>query len=276
MDEPMTSFARRRIRNVSILAALSAGFAWLHQIYTLSLNPPSFFSGWTLAGLALLLLLFSIRKKLLFLPLGNAAAWAQAHYYAGIFSLWVFGTHVEWGMPSGLFERALFFTFLLASGSGLMGLALSRVLPRRLARYGDPIVFQRIRPRQMEIQKAAAALVKESLDRTGSTTISGFYRTRLLLFFKPAAHFQHHLFDTGLPLRRLLKDLDNLERYLDAQERHILASIRELVREKDTLDSQYAVQVLLRAWLFVHIPAAWTLLCLVPVHMVLVYAFHGG
>jgi len=49
-----------------------------------------------------------------------------------------------------------------------------------------------------------------------------------------------------------------------------------LVRQKDGLDYHYALQLVLKGWLFTHIPLTYSLLLLTLVHVVLVFAFSGG
>jgi peptidoglycan biosynthesis protein MviN/MurJ (putative lipid II flippase) len=49
-----------------------------------------------------------------------------------------------------------------------------------------------------------------------------------------------------------------------------------LVREKDTLDLHRAMQLLLKGWLFVHIPLTYGMLVFASLHVVVVYAFSGG
>ena len=52
--------------------------------------------------------------------------------------------------------------------------------------------------------------------------------------------------------------------------------IAQLVRQKDGLDYHQALQLLLRGWLFIHIPLTYSLLIFSLMHLVLVYAFSGG
>jgi hypothetical protein len=49
-----------------------------------------------------------------------------------------------------------------------------------------------------------------------------------------------------------------------------------LLREKRRLDFHYALQGLLKAWLFVHIPFTYSLLLFIVVHIVLVFGFSAG
>ena len=65
-------------------------------------------------------------------------------------------------------------------------------------------------------------------------------------------------------------------RYLNAEGREILDEIEWRVVAKNNLDRQFALQWLLKGWLFVHIPLTYSLILVAVVHAVLVYAFGGG
>jgi len=71
-------------------------------------------------------------------------------------------------------------------------------------------------------------------------------------------------------------ELDNLRQYLDDAGKKRLAEIKDLVQAKDNLDYQYAHQGVLKAWLFVHIPATYGLIVLIIAHVAIVYAFSSG
>jgi hypothetical protein len=69
--------------------------------------------------------------------------------------------------------------------------------------------------------------------------------------------------------------LDEFSRYLAPKERDYLIQLRALVTKKDELDHQNALQIVLRAWLFVHVPATYAMLLLAVVHLVIAHAFGG-
>ena len=61
--------------------------------------------------------------------------------------------------------------------------------------------------------------------------------------------------------------------YLDAKGRSRIEELTEIVAAKDELDYQFALQLVLKAWLFLHVPLTYALLTLIAVHLVLVYGF---
>ena len=77
-------------------------------------------------------------------------------------------------------------------------------------------------------------------------------------------------------LNQVLGEMGDLQRYLNPRELQTWRKIEELVRQKDGLDYHDAVQFLLKAWLFVHVPFTYSLLLFIVAHIVLVYAFSGG
>jgi hypothetical protein len=71
-------------------------------------------------------------------------------------------------------------------------------------------------------------------------------------------------------------EMDSLQRYLNQDGQDCVQRLREIVAAKDSLDEQYAHIGLMRLWLFIHIPATYSLLLLAVVHIVAVYAFSAG
>ena len=71
-------------------------------------------------------------------------------------------------------------------------------------------------------------------------------------------------------------DFDLVRRYLNHDEEKVLDWLFERVHEKNQLDYAYALQATLKGWLFVHVPMTYSMLLLVFVHVILVYAFSGG
>ena len=87
-----------------VLCVLSGAlFAAVHA----SLRSVEFWSGWMLLLTVVALGVFNVRKKLPFLPLGNATAWMEFHVYAGLFSVFLFLSHVGFVIPQGSMEWML-------------------------------------------------------------------------------------------------------------------------------------------------------------------------
>ena len=86
-------------------------------------------------------------------------------------------------------------------------------------------------------------------------------------------NFWKHIFKTSRDLNALQKKLQSEYRYLNANEIEIAKQLVLIIDQKHDLDFHYALQKVLKLWLFVHIPLAFSLLVLLVVHLILVYAF---
>jgi hypothetical protein len=78
------------------------------------------------------------------------------------------------------------------------------------------------------------------------------------------------------PLKQLTNEIDNLSRYVDAQNQAKLAAVRNLVVEKDRLDFARVHLGLSKGWLFVHVPVTYALIVLSVLHVLVVYSYASG
>jgi hypothetical protein len=273
MAQQMISLRSRWIVGAG-LTALASGIYWLvNQALADILRPAPIVSGLVLFLIILLLALFNARKKLPFLPLLKASTWMQFHIYAGLLSMVLFLIHIGFKAPRGWLEMVLAALFVAVSLSGVVGLAISRWVPSRLTLHGENVIFERIPALRSEINKEAEALALASVSRTHSTTIADFYEQRLRAFFERPRHLCTHLLGYSKPLHALLAEVDALDRYLNTDERRLMAEITELVKLKENLDFQLAAQGLLKTWLFVHIPLTYSLILVGLVHGIFAWKF---
>jgi hypothetical protein len=272
----MRRIARRRALGLAALVTLCSLGGLIYVLLEISIRSTARATGWLLLGLVALLALFNARKKLPFLQLGSATAWLEFHVYAGVFALAVFVAHIGFEAPNGPLELTLALAFVLAWGSGVLGLLLSRWFPMRLTTRGEAILFERIPALRAELLEATQDLVLRSAREGQTTAIADFYGVRLAEFFRGPKNLWFHLLDSPRPYRNLARELDSLGRYANTEERELLAQIGERVRQKDDLDYQWSQQIALRAWLFVHVPVTYAMLILIFVHVLLAYGFDGG
>lgn len=256
-----------------VLALLSWGlFATLDA----SLRSTRFWSGWILLLLVLALAVFNARKKLPFLPLGTATAWMEFHVYAGLFCIGIFLSHVGFVTPQGTLEWVLALLFTSVAVSGVIGLVITRMLPRRLNARGEAIIFERIPVLRTGLHQEVEQLVLQSAREVQTTTIAEFYTTRLADFFQKPRNLFAHWLDSEGHFRRLERELWALDRYTNDREREILSEIHERMQLKEDLDYRWAQGVALKGWLFFHVPVTYAFLLVVASHVMLVYGFHGG
>lgn len=269
----MRWFRRRHLINtfwllLACCLLLFANYAAESQLYI-----TQFFTGWVLLAAILGLIALNIRKKLPILPLGTVAAWVQLHIYLGLFGVVAYWLHTGTLVPNGFTEATLGVLFLLVTVSGILGLILSRVLPQRLTRQGENVLYERIPGFGAQLLREVENLVMQAASEHNSITIPEFYQSRLRSFFLKPRNFWAHVVQSKVPLHRLDRQMEAVERYLDTDEKEIMAGIAQRVEAKNGLDYQYAAQSLLKRWLFVHIPLTYAMLLLAIAHIVLVYAY---
>ena len=269
----MRSFSARRLRNISV-TVLVCFVLWdllLASDYTL--QNPRFLSGWILLALTAVLASYNIRKKLTMIPLGKTATWLQWHVYLGWIALFIFLVHIGWAIPNGMLELTLAVLFLLVAVSGVVGLYLSRRLAPRLTNRGEEVIFERIPLFVALLRTQAEDLVVEAAVETESATLSDFYYAQVGDFFTGTRNVLAHLRSSRRPLFSLFKDLRTAERYMNDKELEYSDRLRSLLEKKDELDYHYALQAALKTWLFVHIPATFSMLIMMLIHVLVVYVF---
>ena len=272
----MQKFARRRIRNLALLALSALLVCALHGLAGTALRNTARISGWLLFGMVLFLFAYNVRKKLPFLPLGSSAAWLQLHIYVGLLTAIVLGLHIAWRVPTGSFEMLLALVYGIVFVSGIVGLALSRSLAKRLTTRGDEVIFERIPVYRKHLASEVESIVLTSLDSSESTAIAQLYAERLRPFFADGRHFWHHLLQSNRPRFALLSEMKAYQRFLNDDERTVMLELENRVTAKDDLDYQYALQATLKYWLFVHVPFTYALVALAVFHLLLVSSFAGG
>ncbi len=272
----MSFFARRRAVNSAVMLAALGGAWWWAARLENSLRSSSFFTGWLLLGALALLAAFGIRKKLPAPPLGSAAAWLQVHIYAGLATAGLFAMHAGLDRPNGVLETTLAGLYTATFASGLVGLYWTRVLPRRLSRVGDEVIYERIAALRGAMRDRAQAAVLVGVRSAGATTLGEFYSARLHDFFSTHRGWRFRLWPTTRLRKELLAELTEATRYLSDAERKTAEDLFALVRSRDELDYHEALQWRLRAWLFVHLALTYPLLATAVLHAWLAHVFTGG
>jgi len=281
----MSRFGRQSFVGIIMLLLASAGAVMAHHRWSHALPNYAYLSGWVFMAVMILLALYNLRKRLPFLSLGSSEAWLQVHVYAGFFTVVLFLIHLNFRMPTGWFEGVLAWLYLLVTGSGIVGLFFSRVLPRRLATRGSEVIYEKIPALRHALRQEAEALaLAGNATPVGgansggpqSSVIADFYLQNLHAFFQGPKYFWPHLLDSRRPLNALMRELDDVRRYLNETERATLQKLGDLVRRKDGLDYHHALQATLKLWLFVHLPLTYSLMIFSVLHIIIVFAFSGG
>ncbi len=265
-----------RLARVALLLAASAAAIWLHEEARPDHPHLPFLTGWALLALMLVLTLYNARKKIAFIPLLSSRLWLQFHIYLGLFTGLAFLLHIAWRWPGGVFETLLAAAFAAVTLSGIVGWWLSRAIPRRLTTVGGEVPYERIPIIARDIRLKAEAMVLQAIPKSKATTLADFYAARLASFFDGPGNLGPHLLGSRRTVNNHLAHLAEVRRYLSAEEKNTADQLGELIRRKDALDFHRAGQLVLKSWLFVHIPLTYGLLVLTLVHIYLVYAYSGG
>jgi hypothetical protein len=267
----MSRFARQVFFGTALLLLASACVVIAHRRWSQELPNYAHLSGWVLLAVMVLLALYNMRKRLPFLSLGSSEAWLQIHIYMGFFTVVLFLAHLNFRLPTGWFEGTLAWLYVIVTGSGVVGLFLTRALPRRLATRGGEVIYEKIPALRNALRREAETLAVTG----GPPVIAAFYMDHLHEFFRRPKFFWAHLLDSRRPLNAIVSELNDLRRYLTEGERGTLEKLGELVRRKDGLDYHQALQATLKLWLFVHLPLTYSLMIFSALHLVLVFAFSG-
>lgn len=262
----MKTFRLRRQRSVALLLLMVAALYVGHLALKIAFYPLALLTGGLLLALVVALALFNARKKLPFLPLLKASAWMQFHAYAGWLSVFVFLLHIDWRWPRGALDQTLAAVFVVVAGSGVLGLLLSRVLPPRLTRSGEPLVFERIPGLRRRLLDRTDALVLKAEEGTGSTSLADFHGAHLRPYLESRPRWLSSLIDKDVRHAKVVGELRSIKRYLTPAELEISDELADIAEAKRNLDFQYSGQRLLKLWLFVHIPLTYSLIILGVVH----------
>ncbi len=267
------SFRFRRLISLAVTAmALTVVWiiAWVQEG---RLANASLFTGSTALGSLLLLGLLGVRRRLPILPLGSVSTWTQIHLYTGIFCMGAYIIHVPSVIAGGVFECGLSTLFLVVSISGLYGIYASRSLPRRLTAVEGQHRFDRVAWHRSQIAETARSLLDELNEHSGTRVLGSFYTNYLNPYFTAGPSLAYVLAPSGARRRRLLSGLKEIDRYLESECRATSGRFAALVRRRDDLDYQYALQLRLRIWLVVHGVFSVVLIAGAIVHAVLAWRF---
>ena len=269
----MKFFVSRRINHISVTLLVCVALAYALHIAQTAFENKQWFSGWLLVAMIIFLMVYNLRKKLSFLPLGGNAIWMQLHIYVGWTAFFLFLTHIGWRISNGVFGLVFTFTFAGVCVFGILGILISRLISRQLSQHGEQLLFERIPGFARVLQNEAEDIVRASAEQTMSTTLSDLYTSKLSRHFMSPPRSIWYWMRSNRQLFDLKNELSAQERFMNESERKSAQQLRELIDKRHDLDGQYALQALLKSWLYVHIPLSYSVVLMIIVHITLVYAF---
>lgn len=266
----------RRAARLLIAGSAAAAIIMVLSWYDRRLGRADLVSGMILLGMVVGLAGLRVKKCLPSLPIGATSHWVQCHVYLALAAIAVFVWHARFRWPTGYLDAAVWLLFVATAGSGLLGLYLSRVLPRRLAALNEEIVLERIPILHRQLKQQAQEVVLAAVTDDGSRILPDFFVHRLHDYLDRRPSLAYRVVPTSRVRRRLLAELDNQRRYLSSREQQTCERLFGIIRRKDDLDYHLALQCLLRAWLSVHLALTYWLLLAACLHGVVAWSFRGS
>jgi hypothetical protein len=228
--------------------------------------------GWVLLGLFIFEFFLTVVRKMPFFSVFNARFWSQMHIYVGLFSAFVLYKHLSHIVIGGLFEKIFFIVLLAVLVTGLVGIIFFRRIPKRIA-YQQPVLFERIPYIQKEILQQAKQVSLELARLDESKEFVDYFNSHLFDFFSSKQYAWFHLFHSRGATSKIFEHLRHIQHCLDDEGSEKMDQLLLLVRQKCTLDSQYAHLFLLKRWIFIHIPLAYILIVFIVLHVALISSF---
>lgn len=227
--------------------------------------------GYTLGALAtvgiVVLMLFGVRKRAYRSRLGTVEGWLAAHVWIGIGLLFLVPLHA--GFSFGWNVHTLAYALMVVTVvSGIWGAMNYTRLSAQIESHRGGLKAGRMAERILGVEGDLEALLAAKSDALLSFVrkIDVVTRPGLLMILRPAAIPQ---IDTVLAAKWIL-ELPEVERD-DA--RAALALIDQKCDLSRALGRESHIKMLLRIWLFVHVPASIALCGAVAVHIFSVFFF---
>ena len=233
----------------------------------------AFLSGYTLILLLFGVALLPLRRRLPGLPIGLMSTWLRVHVVIGVILLPVFWLHIGRFWPNGLFEQLLAAAFYLVALSGLSGRLLQKILPTNLTSAGGEVTRERIPREIINLRLEVERIIVDCAEETGKRSLATAYEQTLAWYFRRPRFILPHVIGASTARYWFAHHANRLSRTLDQVERGYLDQIHALAERKHGLDLHYALQNLLRIWLFVHVPSAIALYVFIAWHVALVHVY---
>ena len=231
----------------------------------------SFATGWSLIALMIFLAMYNSRKRFSMIPLGKASTWLFLHVAGGLLGVGLFWMHTGGLWPKGNYEQVLALLFYLVSLSGVVGWLLQMIYPRLLSTAGVEVIYERIPAELAHLREQAQALILAA----NSETLGQYYHEQIHWFLRQPRFFFYHVIGSDKPRAWTRRQREQIQRYLNSQEKQALDQLSGMVNYKLELDVHYALQSVMKRWLLVHVPLAAALLLLAFWHIVVVFVYAG-
>lgn len=201
--------------------------------------------------------------------LGKSREWLQFHLYAGTLAAILVLMHGGFTLPSGALNWWLWLLTVWVTISGLIGVAIQRVVPRMLASgLTTEVVYERIPELVVQIRERAEKLVETCTD-----PVRDFYRRNLVPVLGTLQPRAIYYVDITGGIQSRVRQFDYLRKVLSSEEKEKLDRLETLFRTKLEMDAHYTLQRALRWWLYTHVPLSLVLLVLIAIHLYAVWYY---
>ena len=190
-------------------------------------------------------LYFHIAMKTARLSPKSAMRWRKIHIFLGYLLIAVFISHSDFSLPDTEFEWALWAGFVLVTLTGVFGTYLAWSL--RTKRQIDE--RHQLRSHSVSARRTGAG----NRDAVATSTWSPaaiavpvppyrrmdfrpLYAASFAASSRGRRNFIAHLFGSQRPLKRVIGEIDNCQRFVDRQRAGEIAAIKGLVCREDGLD----------------------------------------
>ncbi len=203
------------------------------------------------------------------LKFGSANTWLQIHLYGGTLFLLLMFLHTTFSLPQGTFNWWLWILSVWVVFSGLVGVALQKIIPPILT----SALTTEIRPDRIDELVSELRTKAEAEVANSPSAIKDYYeRTIAAEMTKPVLRPSFFKDITG-GIQTKLRQMEYLKQFLSESDQKKLDNLALIYRTKLECDAHYTLQKPLRLWLVAHLPVSMALFAFVLIHLFIVYYY---
>ncbi len=238
---------------------------------------PGNFWGLTFGAIATILFvavgLYGIRRRTMNkssrLKLGTANVWLQVHLYGGTLYLLLMFLHTGFALPHGAFNWWLWLLSVWVVFSGLVGVALQKIIPPLLtSALTTEIRTDRIDELVNELRAKAEAEVVNA-----PSAIRDYYERTIAAEMTQPIWRPAFFKDITGGIQTKIREMEYLKQFLSDDDQMKLDNLTLIYRTKLECDAHYTLQKPLRLWLAAHLPVSMALGAFVMIHLFIVFYY---
>ena len=238
---------------------------------------PGNFWGLTFGTIAAILFvavaLYGIRRRTMSasskMNLGSSNTWLQIHLYGGTLFLLLMFLHTSFTLPQSAFNWWLWFLSVWVVLSGLVGVAMQKVIPQLLS---SALTIEIRTDRTDELVNELRGKAESEVANSPSAIRDYYQRTIAPEMTKPNLRPAFFRDITG-GIQTKVRQMDYLKQFLSDVDKKKLDNLVMIYRTKLECDAHYTLQKPLRLWLVVHLPVSIVLFALVLIHLFVVFYY---